>query len=73
MAIFEYVVDFNSVEIFFFFNESLKPKLSFNGKLVRKINASLGERLRTHKVFTIHQWFYLNYYKSIKSNVVDVY
>ena len=38
------------------------------------LDMSLRERLRTHKVFTKDQWFYLNYYKfSIKSYVVDVY
>ena len=35
---------------------------------------SFRERLRTHKVFTIDQCFYLNYHKfSIKSYVLDVY
>ena len=35
---------------------------------------SLRERLRTHKVFTKGQCFYLNYHKfSIKSYVMDVY
>ena len=35
---------------------------------------SLRERLRTHKVFTKDQCFYLNYHKfSIKSYVLDVY
>ena len=35
---------------------------------------TLRERLRTHKVFTKDQCFYLNYHKfSIKSYVVDVY
>ena len=35
---------------------------------------ALRERLRTHKVFTKDQSFYLNYHKfSIKSYVVDVY
>ena len=35
---------------------------------------SLREGLRTHKVFTKDQCFYLNYHKfSIKSYVVDVY
>ena len=35
---------------------------------------SLRERLRTHKVFTKDQCFYLNYHKFyIKSYVVDVY
>ena len=35
---------------------------------------ALRERLRTHKVFTNDQSFYLNYHKfSIKSYVVDVY
>ena len=35
---------------------------------------SLRERLRTHKVFTKDQCFYLNYHKfSIKSFVLDVY
>ena len=35
---------------------------------------SLRERLRTHKVFTKDQCFYLNYYKfSIQSYVLDVY
>ena len=34
----------------------------------------LRERLRTHKVFTKDQCFYLNYHKfSIKSYVIDVY
>ena len=34
----------------------------------------LRERLRTHKVFTKDQYFYINYYKiSIKSYVLDVY
>ena len=42
MTIVKYIFDFKSVEIFFLnLNESLKPKLSFNGKLVRKINASV--------------------------------
>ena len=32
------------------------------------------ERLRTHKVFTYYQYFYLNYHNfSIKSYVLDVY
>ena len=36
--------------------------------------ATLRERLRTHKVFTKDQCFYLNYHKfSIKSYVLDVY
>ena len=36
--------------------------------------SSLRECLRTHKVFTKDQCFYLNYHKfSIKSYVVDVY
>ena len=35
---------------------------------------SLRERLRTHKIFTKDQCFYLNYSKfSIKSYVLDVY
>ena len=35
---------------------------------------SLRERIRTHKVFSKDQCFYLNYHKfSIKSNVLDVY
>ena len=35
---------------------------------------TLRERLRTHKVFTKKQSFYLNYHKfSIKSYVLDVY
>ena len=35
---------------------------------------SLHERLRTHKVFTKDQCFYINYHKfSIKSYVLDVY
>ena len=35
---------------------------------------SLRERLRTHKVFTKVQCFYLNYHKfSLKSYVLDVY
>ena len=35
---------------------------------------TLRERLRTHKVFTKDQCFYLNYRKfSIKSYVLDVY
>ena len=35
---------------------------------------TLRERLRTHKVFTKDQCFYLNYHKfSIKSYVLDVY
>ena len=42
-----------------------------------KLNAicyPLRERLRTHKVFTKYQCFYLNYHKfSIKSYVLDVY
>ena len=35
---------------------------------------SLRERLRTHKVFTKDQTFYLSYHKfSIKSYILDVY
>ena len=37
-------------------------------------DGTLRERLRTHKVFTKDQCFYLNYHKfSIKSYVLDVY
>ena len=40
----------------------------------RQIPTSLRERLRTQKVFTKDQCFYLNYHKfSIKSYVLDVY
>ena len=36
--------------------------------------SALLERLRTHKVLTKDQCFYLNYYKfSVKSYVLDVY
>ena len=36
--------------------------------------SSLRKRLRTHKIFTKDQCFYLNYHKfSIKSYVLDVY
>ena len=35
---------------------------------------ALRERLRTHKVYTKDQYFYLNYHEfSIKSYVLDVY
>ena len=38
------------------------------------VGNSLRGRLRTHKVFTKDQCFYLNYHKfSIKSYVLDVY
>ena len=38
------------------------------------LGSALRERLRTHKVFTKDQCFYLNYRKfSIKSYVLDVY
>ena len=41
---------------------------------VNILEMTLRERLRTHKVFTKDQCFYLNYHKfSIKSYVVDVY
>ena len=41
---------------------------------VNILEMTLRERLRTHKVFTKDQRFYLNYHKfSIKSYVVDVY
>ena len=40
----------------------------------QSVMSSLRERLRTHKVFTKDQCFYLNYHKfSIKSYVLDVY
>ena len=43
-------------------------------KKERKISGILRERLRTHKVYTEDQCFYLNYHKiSVKSYVVDVY
>ena len=39
-----------------------------------KMPISLRARLRTHKVFTKYQFFYLNYHKfSIESYVLDVY
>ena len=45
----------------------------FRARNVMFISA-LRERLRTHKVFTKDQNFYLNYHKfSIKSYVLDVY
>ena len=49
-----------------------------NGKVntlpTNKDTWSLRERLRTYKVFTKDQCFYLNYHKfSIKSYVLDVY
>ena len=42
--------------------------------LLERRHVPLRERLRTHKVFTKDQCFYLNYRKfSIKSYVLDVY
>ena len=49
-------------------------QLSFNRKCLVSVRNTLLKRLRTHKVFTKDQCFYLNYHKiSIKSYVVDVY
>ena len=43
-------------------------------KMQKSQDGTLRERLRTHKVFTKDQCFYLNYHKfSIKSYVLDVY
>ena len=42
--------------------------------LNKEDRSTLRERLRTHKVFTKDQCFYLNYYQfSIKSYVLDMY
>ena len=50
------------------------PVLLGNKYCSRTQYGALRERLRTHKVFTNDQCFYLNYHKfSIKSYVVDVY
>ena len=51
--------------------QSLVTVLHTSGQIMLK--CTLRERLRTHKVFTIDQCFYLNYHKfSIKSFVLDV-
>ena len=48
--------------------------LCFSMLLVLCQLPSLRERLRSHKVFTKDQYFYINYHKfSIKSYVLDVY
>ena len=47
---------------------------SLNLIVARATKRALRESLRTHKVFTKDQCFYLNYHKiSIKSYVLDVY
>ena len=49
-------------------------KLLFVKMQKKSQDGTLRERLRTHKVFTKDQCFYLNYHKfSIKSYVLDVY
>ena len=52
----------------------VRKKTGSNTRTDLTENNALRERLRTHKVFTKYQSFYLNCHKfSIKSYVVDVY
>ena len=56
-------------------NQKLMAVLeSLSKQISNVLPHSLHERLRTHKVFTKDQCFYLNYHRySIKSHVLDVY
>ena len=56
-------------------SEVIQKSYIYTGENVRyKLFSTLRERLRTHKVFTKDQCFYLNYHKfSIKSYVLYVY